>query len=365
MADAYADPNDPTKKKPTGPIPFDDPNAPLPTVKTLPTGDVPFDAPRQPQGIAQPAAPPSLYESMQRRIAAVQAGQADPGNADLYGYNQTAGAAPAGAIPPLAAPPAPAAPAAADPAAAPAPPLVQEPAPTAPPAADPLASAFKDALMKQLTNTGTPSLDDPALKAQSDAYAVGQQRSLDAARSAMAERAAADGSSGVNSGAFDSGLAGLYQQQGENQAGFNANLVGNELTQQRNQLAQYAAIAGNTLSGEDARALQERIANLDAQIKREEMAQQGGQFSQSLDEQKRATDLDAAIKNAGIAQSGALGQGDLSLRDKLGTGGLNAQLLQLLMQNSQFGQNLGANVGMFNTGQQNSFLQSLLGAIGG
>src|SRR5262245_13899929 len=50
--------------------------------------------------MATPAEEQSLFESMQKRMAAVQRGEADPGNADIYGYNQTqpgaAGAAPGG-----------------------------------------------------------------------------------------------------------------------------------------------------------------------------------------------------------------------------------------------------------------------------
>ncbi len=89
-------------------------------------------------------------------------------------------------------------------------------APAAPAAApaNPLNTALKDALLK-LLGQGDPSLSDPALAAQSGAFGVQQQRAKERARSAMAERAAAEGGPGVDSGAFEGGLRQLEEQQGE------------------------------------------------------------------------------------------------------------------------------------------------------
>jgi hypothetical protein len=83
-----------------------------------------------------------------------------------------------------------------------------------------------------------------------------------------------------------------------------------------------------------------------------------------MGEQGRQFDVDAELKRLGINQQGALGQGDLDLRRFLGEGNLNLGLLQALFQNNQFGQGLGAQLGMFNSGQNNNYLQALLAALG-
>jgi hypothetical protein len=128
-----------------------------------------------------------------------------------------------------------------------------------------ITDAYNQAMLDQLTKSRNPSLSDPGLKAQSDAYSVGQQRARDQARASIAERFAANGI--ADSGAMDQGVAGLYQQQGENQGTFNANLVGNELQNQRAELLNYMQLAGSRLTAQEAQALQLKIADIDAQLR--------------------------------------------------------------------------------------------------
>lgn len=228
----------------------------------------------------------------------------------------------------------PVAPAAA-PVPAPAAPAAPAAAPIQAPAGQPdLGGAYKTALMGML---GTPaaSLSDPALKAQSDAYAVGQARSAERAREAAAERLAGQGL--ASSGAMDGEIAGILERQGENEAGFNAQLVGDELRTQRDRLLQAAALAGNTLDAEQARALEERLALLDAQLKREGLAQE-----------KELAGKDLDLRRFGIESQNDLGGRDLSLRDKLGSAGINANLFGMLQQNDQFGKSLSADMGKYN-----------------
>jgi hypothetical protein len=233
-----------------------------------------------------------------------------------------------------------------------------------PPAAPTVNTAFKDALLAQLgVNQQAPSLNDPALKGQSDAFALAQTRSRDAARSALAERMAQEGGPGVNSGAFNQDLAGLFQQQGEAEGAFNANLVGKELQNRRDQLVQYMTMAGNQMNAEEARSLQKQLADIDAGLKQQGMSQQESQFGRTLGEQGRQFDKDAALKQMGITTQADLGGRDLSLRDKLGSGQLNLGLLSQLMQNDQFGKNLGANLGMFNSNQNQTALLNMLNGL--
>lgn len=247
-------------------------------------------------------------------------------------------------------------------------------------------SVYKDALLKQIAQAGTPAdLNDPGLKAQSDAFAVGQSRSLDQARSAMAERASQDGTAGVNSGAFDNNLTGMYERQGENVAGNNAALVGDANKQKLGQMQSALQMMGNDINSEAGRQLQDKIASMQAQIQRDSLAQSGSQFDrslaqsgsqydrslaqsgsqfgQSLEEQKRASMQDAELKRLGIDSSNSLGSRDLALRDKLGTGGLNAQIAQMLMQNQQYGQGLSAHSAEFSAGLNHDALLRLLGGL--
>jgi hypothetical protein len=251
-----------------------------------------------------------------------------------------------------------------------APPGTAPPPTTAPPATapaaptDPNAAAYQTALLKMLGDSQTPaSLGDAALKNQSDAYAVGQSRSLDQARSAMAERAAAEGSTGTSSGAFDQGLAGLYGQQGENQAGYNANLVGQANQQKLTQMQNALTMMGNDVNSAEGRALQGHIADMQAQIQRDQLTQQNSQFGQSQAQQLQESQAANELQKLGITTQGNLGAGDLALRQQLGSGQLNLGLLQALMGNQQFGQNLGAQLGMFSSGQNQQALLQMLGMM--
>jgi len=266
--------------------------------------------------------------------------------------------------------------------------------PTAAAAPTGAGNPLKDAYLKTLLDAmgkGPPSLDDPALKAQSDAFAVGQTRAKGRAREAMAERAASMGQSSdlAGSGAFDQGLIGLEQAQGEAEAGNNASLMANEIAAQRQQLMQAAAMAGNTLSGEDSRALQERLAMLDDQFRKASMAQSGSQFDRSLSqsgsqfdrslgqsgsqfdrslgqsgsqfdrtfgEQGRQFDIDAELKRLGITTQGDQFSKDLELRRRgmdqtntLGLGELDLRRQQANNQNDQFTRQLGQQSDQFKT----------------
>jgi hypothetical protein len=233
--------------------------------------------------------------------------------------------------------------------------------------------AFKKALLDRLNKPVGVDPNDPTIKAQTDAFSLAQTRAKQRSREAMASRAGATGqiSDLAGSGAFDEGLSNLEQQQGESEASYNAGLMGDELTKQRDELYRYAALAGNQLSGVESRALQEKLANLDAQIKREQMTQQGGQFSQDLDLRKLLGegqlglgqgDLDLR-KLLGQGQIN-LGEGDLALRRSLGEGGLNLNLLQLLFGNKQFEQGEAGTNARYGAGLDADWIKTLLGGLG-
>jgi len=269
--------------------------------------------------------------------------------------------------------------------------------PTTPPPPNPNAdrdAAYKSALLKMLDQASTPaSLEDPALKGQADAYSLAQTRARERARSALAERAAGEGGAGTSSGAFSNDLAGLFQQQGEAEAGFNAGLIGDANKSKVQQLQTALTMMGSDINSEQGRALTKELAqaqlaegarefemnyglegkklaetirqfDTSTQAGKDALAQQLEMFKQSQAQQGRQFDVDAALKKLGIQSQSELGQADLRLRDKLGSGGLNAQILQMLMNNDQFGKRLGADVGMFNASQGTNYLQALLSQLG-
>jgi hypothetical protein len=240
-------------------------------------------------------------------------------------------------------------------------------APTAPTSpTDPLKDEFRKKLLENL-NPNDPSLNDPALKGQTDAYAVQQQRAKERAREAMAGRAAATGqiSDLASSGNFDEGLVGLEQQQGEAQAGFNANLLGGEQDKQRQQIMATLAMAGNTLSEQDRNALTERLASLDDQFKKSQLAQQGSQFDRTFGQQGSQFNTDAELRRLGITSQSDLGNRELNQRGELGRAGLNMDLLRTLMSGDQFNKGLGADLGKFNASESNRYMQALLAQMGG
>ena len=201
--------------------------------------------------------------------------------------------------------------------------------PNAPPAT--VADAFKKTLMDKL-NQGPVSLNDPALKAQSDAYAVGQTRGSEMQRAQAAERLASQGLG--SSGAADGAYSGIAERAGENMAGFNAGLMGDAAKQQADEIRAYMTIAGNQLNADEARKLQDTLTRLD---------------------------IDA--RKYGIDKQAALGQGDLDLRGQLGSGQLNLGLLQALMQNDQFGRGLNQQGSQFSAGLDQQGILGLLGLL--
>jgi hypothetical protein len=146
-----------------------------------------------------------------------------------------------------------------------APPQAQEaPAPQAQaaPQVSPIQQAFQGSLLSMLNKSQQqPSLNDPALAAQSQAFGVGQQRSAERQRSAMAERMAQQGQ--AESGAFDTGVGQIEAQRGLNQSNFDAGLVGNEVNARRQELMQAMQLAASIGNQEAARELQKELSMLD------------------------------------------------------------------------------------------------------
>jgi hypothetical protein len=296
----------------------------------------PTDAGYMTQNAPAPAAPPSgpvsLEESMRKRMAAVQAGQADPGNADFYGYNQLTQS------PGAAAPPPP--PPGAAPGGAPAPITTAQGvtgtqatvgATAAQGAPTTVAQSFQQSLINRL-NPQQASADSASINPAIQANRLSEQRGFDRNRNLLAERAAATGTN--NSGGFESQLLGLAQDRAGRESAFAGDAVRQEQDRLDRNQNSALGLSGSMLTGQQGLSQQMDLANLDATLRRQGMDLQGD-----------------------------LGRRDLDLRGELGRGGLNNQLLGLLMNNDQFGRSLSQNATQFGASLDQNGIMSLLGLL--
>lgn len=183
----------------------------------------------------------------------------------------------------------------------------------------------RNTYLQQATQGTTIDRNDPNFRQQADAYSATQDRARRQYQSEAAERLSAQGLG--NSGAMQQERRFSDEQAANSKGQFESELVARELTNRRDEIKDALSGLHGMVSGDQAAALQQQLAQLDAAIKRE-----------------------------GLAQSGTLGARDLSIKDKLGTGALNVDLMKALLQNQQFGKDLGLRIG---DAESNAFLRSL------
>jgi hypothetical protein len=189
-------------------------------------------------------------------------------------------------------------------------------------------SMIRDTLLN-LLGTPSPTAQDPAIANASSAYNAAQNRS--SAR-LINQNAEAFGASGLeSSGARLAADRGVIEQQGLNEGMFSSGLVLNELTQRRAQMMS-ALQAATAINDQDlSRRLQQELA-----------------------------DLNAAIQREGIANQLTLGQADIDMRNRLGTGNLNLGLLGLAQNGRQFNDTMGFNIAQLESTLNNGALVNLL-----
>lgn len=197
---------------------------------------------------------------------------------------------------------------------------------------NPLGDVFRTALVSRLNATAAPTsiADDPVLAAQSGAMRQASARQAARDRSAGVEAAGAQGleSSGATSGMIRK----LGQDRALHEGQADAQLLGDARGQRMQELQAFLGIAGNTLSNEERNLLDREMGQLDASVRRE-----------------------------GIASQTALGQGDLSLRGELGRGGLNQNLLSILLNNRTDNDRTALQGAGLELGANTAALQAMLG----
>lgn len=130
--------------------------------------------------------------------------------------------------------------------------------------------ASRQAMLKLMgDNQQIPTIDDPTLKPQADAYNAQRTRGARDERSALAERAANQGllQGGQSSGAFDTGMQGIEETASQDKSSHDAALVGSELQARRGQLMQALQLAEALGARTEAGNIQSELAALDAQLR--------------------------------------------------------------------------------------------------
>lgn len=128
----------------------------------------------------------------------------------------------------------------------------------------------RDTLLRLMgQDTNAASVNDPDIKPQADAFRLARDRAAKQEREMMAERAANTGLNygGQGSGAFESGLQGIAEQAGQDKAGFEADLVGRRLDARRQQLMQALQLADALGARSEANTLQSELAQIDAGLR--------------------------------------------------------------------------------------------------
>ena len=109
------------------------------------------------------------------------------------------------------------------------------------------------------------SIDDEQFQPIVKAGRLGDQRNIERRRAALAERLAAQGLG--DSGTMETGIQGIYQDVGESASQREAQLLANELQNRRAQLMQGLSMAMQSGNFQQAQALQQQLAAIDAQMR--------------------------------------------------------------------------------------------------
>ncbi len=171
--------------------------------------------------------------------------------------------------------------------------------------------------------------NDPNFRQQVDPYAAAVERARRQYESESAERLSARGLG--SSGAMQNERRLGAERAGQAVGSFESQLV--------------------------ARELQNRRAEIQTAL--DQLLKQG-QFEDAQVLQRELAALDAQLKQAGIDAQLSIAQGQQALQKELGMGGLNIDMLRLLMSDQQFADTMGFNVADREAYYNNQALQSLI-----
>ena len=183
-------------------------------------------------------------------------------------------------------------------------------APVAPATPATIQQAFRDSIQATL---GGPTPDQYAASAstgpEANAYKTAAQRSAERQQRQAAHLNAIQGGA-ANSPQLAMASRGIEQQRGESEAQFTANLVSQRLEAKRAELMRAWEIAASLGEGAETRALEQRIAEMNAAIERSrvDVSREG------LDVQRAGQGIQRELGLSDLALRELLGRGDLDLR---------------------------------------------------
>lgn len=184
-----------------------------------------------------------------------------------------------------------------------------------------------DSLMQRATQGTTVDTQDPQFRQQADSYHAQVER---ARRNYVADQAEKLGP--YQTGALQGEERLASERAGQASAAFEADLVGRELQQRRDEIKDALQTMTGVITEDQRRQLQRELAQLDAALRRE-----------------------------GLSATTALGSRELDIRDRLGSRGLEIDLIRALLQDKQFGQDLGFRIGATEADLSGQAMRYLLG----
>ncbi len=124
------------------------------------------------------------------------------------------------------------------------------------------------------------SADDPNISPAIAANRVATQRGLAEQRNAIAERLNAQGLTG--SGSLDQQMQAAMERATTGEAQFAGNAVLNQAISRRQELVNLLSMGSTIMSADDARALQGRIADIDAYLRQQSVTNQNTQANDQM-----------------------------------------------------------------------------------
>ena len=195
-------------------------------------------------------------------------------------------------------------------------------------------AGMQDAVRQQIMglldpNRAMPSMQDPNIANAMSAYSAGKNKATARQVNQNAEAFGAAGleSSGARLGADRSAI----ESQGLNEATFGSNLILQQTEQEKARVMQALQLAMAQGDQDVSRRLQERLAQLNAAVQREGLAQTG-----------RLGDADIALRNSGLKANTGLG------------------LMGLMQNDRQFNDSLGWDISKYEAAMNNQALVNLL-----
>jgi hypothetical protein len=134
---------------------------------------------------------------------------------------------------------------------------------------------------------------------------------------------------------------------GQNVGEFNAGLLGDEQAARRADLKSALGLATNLGMTKESHQLSRDLGGLDAEVKTNLANLDAKMREAGLDMTLRLGIMENELRRLGINVQGNLGNLEIALRRELGMGSLNLGLLNALLGNQQFNDQLGWNMDEF------------------